>query len=336
MLVVFAIQPSGDERARDEIDNEHDIVSVIVTLPERADDHAPSLHRDLKKVSLAGVENLREFKRSILIPLRLLASVPRVTQESGDGDALGDLREVNLLVITDRIVSHGLILDYRNCPCQAQRLIVVLEAPHRFSLALLHFTSEVLMSINIIKVAAFRAAVKVARSGVGLTGWGDSIALWPGGTLYATDGFTLVRSLGAHDGDLAEPLLIKAKGITASKGAISYSLRVGDSTLKEHGARTDKLFEVQVSRTTTEEYPSIEAVINKPRGERMLPFDSIRGGDVASAYGLQKGVWDVGPIDTVSLGGLEEGDTILLATMRLDGWGGDLDGGVEGGDPGGG
>jgi hypothetical protein len=174
------------------------------------------------------------------------------------------------------------------------------------------------MSIIISKAAAFRAAVKIARSGDGLPGWGDGVALWPGGTLYATDGFALLRSLNAHDADLDEPLLVSTKGLSApSKASLSYTLDLETSTLTEVSPRSQKQSEVAVSRTSSEDYPPIERIIATPLSEGVLPFDSIRAGAIADAYGLAHGIWVAGPEWTVSLLGVEEGDTILLAQMRL-------------------
>lgn len=170
--------------------------------------------------------------------------------------------------------------------------------------------------IRLTKPPAVRAALTIAHGA-----WENLavVRLDPDGTLWATDGVVIIRSKEAHDADISEPLYVGApKSYRTNGGEVGYRLDVGEGVLIEERPRSEREWQVEVSRGRP--YPNVAAVMPGNLAKRMVTspvFDSIRGGKVAEAYGLSLGVWGPGhKKDFVELEGLDDGDTIIMARVR--------------------
>lgn len=163
-----------------------------------------------------------------------------------------------------------------------------------------------------------RAALTIAKGANDGLRW---VRLDPDGTLWATDGIALIRSLEAHTGDIAQSLYVSAPdGYRPNGNEVGYRLDVSECILKEERPRSSRDWTVQV--TTGVKYPPVANIIPNhfQRDAKLRPeFDSIVAGRLADAYGLKRGVWVAGPHpDRVYLRGVSEGDLVVLAGTRLE------------------
>lgn len=170
--------------------------------------------------------------------------------------------------------------------------------------------------IQIQKPEAMRTALVIAKGANAGLQW---VRLDPDGTLWATDGVALIRSLGAHTGDIQQTLYVSApEGYRPNGNETGYQLDVSECLLKEERPRSSRDWTVRVSRDVS--YPAVAKVIpNHLQGKATTrpDFDSIIGGRLAEAYGLQRGVWVAGAHkDRVYLQGVEEGDAVILAGLK--------------------
>lgn len=144
------------------------------------------------------------------------------------------------------------------------------------------------------------------------------VALYPDGSIGATDGVALVHSSGAHDADVAQPLLVRPVRASLSSGSTAYRLSDCLTELVEVRPRSEATIDVSVE--TGARIPSIHKAVPgnlTPVAGEIPLFDSIIAGRLASDYGLKRGVWVKGPwSDRVYLSGVEEGDLVVLAGIR--------------------
>lgn len=163
-----------------------------------------------------------------------------------------------------------------------------------------------------------RLALTIAKGANSGLQW---VRLDPDGTLWATDGIALVRSLGAHTGDITQALYVSAPdGYRPNGNEVGYQLDVSECILKEERPRSSRDWVVQVSKDVP--YPPVANIVPNhfQRDADLRPeFDSIVAGRLADAYGLKRGVWVAGPHpDRVYLRGVSEGDLVVLGGIRLD------------------
>ena len=174
-----------------------------------------------------------------------------------------------------------------------------------------------LTGIELYKLRAARLAFRIASWAPQGLGY---VKLSPDGSLYATDGVVMVRAEDAHDGRFSGALYVSpASRFTLSKTVERLELRVGDGSLVEHRPRSEEAHEVDVERDV--HFPPVETLIPGHLAELQSPphFDSIIGGRVAEAYGLDVGVWGASLVPlAVQLRNTDEGDTVVLAGVRRE------------------
>lgn len=142
------------------------------------------------------------------------------------------------------------------------------------------------------------------------------IALRPDGSLVGSDGIGLVHSYKAHDSESDEALYVRpSKQIGLS--TIGLTLDLVESVLIEHRAKSESRMSVEVFRGLA--YPDISRYLPNHLAKKPKPgfgFDSVKGGKMASAYGLDRGFWreHVGE-RVVCLDDTDEGDTVVLGGM---------------------
>lgn len=165
------------------------------------------------------------------------------------------------------------------------------------------------------KIRAARLAFKVAAWAPDGLGY---VKLSPDGSLYATDGLVMVKAAECHAGTFARPLFLSARSrFTVSKTAERLELFVGDGTLVESRPRSSESYAVDVEKDVS--FPSVETLIPGHLAELRSPplFDSILGGKVADAYGLERGVWAASRVPrAVQLLDTDVGDIVVLAGIR--------------------
>lgn len=170
--------------------------------------------------------------------------------------------------------------------------------------------------IQLPNVNATRTAFKIASRFKGETG---NVMLAPDGKLFATDGFAMIVSKEAHDGDLTEPMFVSPPvGLSFSKSALGYQLDVAEGALIEERPKSEVSGSVEVKRGLSfpDVYGRIPNHLSREAGETP-DFDSIKAGRIASDYGLDVGRWVKGAWeDVVWLYGTEETDMIMLAGLR--------------------
>lgn len=167
--------------------------------------------------------------------------------------------------------------------------------------------------VELTKPNAARLAFKIAAGADPHLGF---VVLYPDGSLGATDGVSLVLSMGAHDADMLDPLYVAPVGrLHLSGTAHSYALDLAEGVLVERRPRSEASTEVRVSKG--EAVPDLHRAMPgslTPWPDEAPLFDSIIAGRVASEYGLERGVWTRGPgLHRVYLSDAEEGDTVMLA-----------------------
>jgi len=100
--------------------------------------------------------------------------------------------------------------------------------------------------IELTKPNAARLAFKIAAGADPHLGFA---ALYPDGSLGATDGVSLVLSMGAHDADMLDPLYVAPVGrLHLSGTAHSYALDLAEGVLVERRPRSEASTEVRVSK----------------------------------------------------------------------------------------
>lgn len=171
--------------------------------------------------------------------------------------------------------------------------------------------------INLHNPSATRLAFKIAHGADDHLSW---VKLSPDGALYATDGRALVRSYGAHDADLADPLYVRLVGSPSfSRTAESFYLDLDLMILVEERPRSQAQYGLEAR--TGVDFPPVENLnpgrLSNPSAAPL--FDSIRGGRIASDYGLELGVWGPSLVpDTVELLNTDDTDLVLLAGVRKE------------------
>lgn len=172
--------------------------------------------------------------------------------------------------------------------------------------------------IEVTAVRAARLAFKVASGAEDHLGW---VKLSPDGAIYATDGKAFVRARAAHNADLAEPLYVRLVGNPSfSRTAEGFTLDLDLMVLTEHRPRSEAQYNLEAR--TAVRFPLVENLnpgrLSSPTAAPL--FDSIRGGRIASDYGMELGVWGPSLVpDTVELLNTDDGDLVLLAGVRMEG-----------------
>lgn len=180
--------------------------------------------------------------------------------------------------------------------------------------------------ISITKPNAFRAAAKICLEQGEVYFPFEGVLLMPDGALLAANEYVAIRSEAAHTGEIDDPILIHKSSLKGlNRSALSFGVDLGSTTLVEYGARSEGKRLLQAERVVANDIKALSSSVftlklhHDPASHgQMPPFDSIRAGAIAAAYGLRHGVWYPGIDDTVvSLSGLEEGDRIILAAMKI-------------------
>lgn len=174
--------------------------------------------------------------------------------------------------------------------------------------------------IELHNTRATRLAFKIAS-------WADGnlghVMLDPDGSMWATDGFVMIRSVQAHDAEVTKPIFVSPKKTTFSVNPEGFSLSTEEGVLIEHRARSEASFDVEIKRGIR--FPNVRNAIPNHlnisrKGDKtdMPHFDSILAGKVAHEYGLKRGIWVAGSgVNRVYLKDLDDGDLIILAGIVI-------------------
>lgn len=174
--------------------------------------------------------------------------------------------------------------------------------------------------IELNNARATRLAFKIAS-------WAEDnlsyVMLDPDGSMWATDGYVMIRSLQAHDAEITKPIFVSSKKTTFSANPERFSLSVEDGTLTEHRARSEASFDAEVRRGIR--FPNVRnaipnhLVVSQKGAKTDTPhFDSILAGRVAHEYGLKRGVWVAGSgVNRVYLKDVEDTDLVMLAGIVI-------------------
>lgn len=174
--------------------------------------------------------------------------------------------------------------------------------------------------IKFHNASATRLAFKIAS-------WADGnlghVMLDADGSMWATDGYVMIRSLNAHDAEITKPIYVSCSKTTFSASPEGFSLDIQEGVLIEHRPRSESSFEVAIKRGIR--FPNVRnaipnhLVISRQGVKTDTPhFDSIIAGKVAHEYGLKRGVWVAGSgVNRVYLHGVEDTDLVILAGIVI-------------------